>query len=136
MTRGGAVISLSGVAVVHSLTAGDGPFSLWLCQQSLSLTLFEEYLEQNGPLFPTETANAERVQRGKQVRYLGMVVPVGNGEVAALSLKNQAMSGLRWTEGGEGGGLQLCLYNTGKTLTTGSTFLWHGQHFVRWAPGG
>ncbi len=138
MTRGGTLISISVQPIIHSLTAGDGPFSLWILNSDLTLAEFEAYLETNGPLFPDDTTSSERASRGKKIRYLGIIAPVGNGTVAVPTelIKNQAMAGLRWSEAGEGAGLSLVLYNLGKALTTGSSFISKSQHFVRWTPGG
>ena len=131
-TRGGSLISTTVQAAVTSLTPGDGPFALYIKSNDLSSAEFEAYLELNGPVSPDDTTADEVSTRGRKARYIGLIVPFGNGGVAALDVKNMAMSGLRFTESGEGGGLNYFLYNLGRDLTTGSSFNLTAQDFVRW----
>ncbi len=134
MTRGGYMISLRLQAAIQSLSAGDGPHSLWLVNQDLTLAEFEAYLEIQGPLHPNDTTKVETATRGRKLRYLGMLTPVGNGTVSVLSLKDVSVSGLKWSE--ETAGWRLIIYNEGRAMTTGATFSGSLQAFVKWNQGG
>ncbi len=134
MTRGGAVLSSRGFTAISDLTAGDGPFALYLVDKRLSLGQFEAYLEANGPVSPDVTAQAELATRGKYVRTIGMVVPSGDGTQASLAWPDMSHKGLRYSE--ENAGWQHILYNMGKALTTGSTWFLKSTQFVRWNPSG
>ncbi len=136
MTRGGRILSLRLQAAIQVLTAGDGPHSLWLLTSDLSLAEFEAYLELNGPVTPSDITASEVASRGKYVRYLGMLIPSGNGTIAALSLKDVSMSGLKWSEEGEAGGFQFCVYNEGQAMTTGAICRISAQNFVEWNASG
>ncbi len=134
LTRGGRALSLKLQACIQTLTAGDGPHSLWLVGLSLSLAQFEQYLENQGPVQPKETAKAEIATRGKNVRYLGLLVPVGNGTISVLSLMDKSLSGLKWTE--EDAGFQFIIYNEGIAMTTGALARITAQFFVEWNASG
>ncbi len=131
-TRGGSCISISVQASILAMTAGDGPHALYLKKTDVSRAEFEAYIELNGPLSPEDTTASEVATRGARIRYIDMLLPCGNGTVSALSVKNMAMSGLRWSETSEGGGLNFALYNLGQSMSTGSSFNVTAQLFVRW----
>ncbi len=134
MTRGGTLLSSRGFSAISDLTAGDGPFALYLADKRLSLAQFEAYLEANGPVSPDELANAELASRGKYVRTIGMLRPFGSGTTAGLHWPDMSHKGLAFSE--ENAGWQHILYNMGKALTTGSTWFLKSTQFVRWNPSG
>ncbi len=136
MTRGGRILSLRLQAAIQALTAGDGPHSLWLLSSDFSLAEFEAYVELNGPVTPSDKTAQEVSTRGRSIRYLGLLVPVGNDAVSALSLKDVSMSGFQWSEEGEAGGFQYCVYNEGKAMTTGAICRISTQNFVEWNASG
>ena len=109
---------------------------MYIKSNDLSSAEFEAYLELNGPVSPDDTTAHEVSTRGRKARLLGLILPFGAGSGAALLVQNKAMSGLRFTEGGEGGGLNYFLYNLGRDLTTGSSFNLTAQDFVRWNKSG
>ncbi len=131
MTRGGGILSIRGTASVHSLTAGDGPFLFGIMNKDLTQNELEEYLELNGPVHPDDTTAVETTSRGKKIRSLGIIFPLGNGTVAALQyLKDVSLSGLRFSE--EAAGFSFWIYNLGGSLTTGSFLTIVMQLFLRW----
>ncbi len=134
MTRGGRLLSVSGQIAWRSGTASDGPFAVWLVENGLTLTTFEEYLELTGPVQPRDVANSEIATRGKIVRYLGLLVPRGDGTTAGLDLVNKGMAGLAFNE--ENAGFSLIIYNLGNTVDTGSIVRAFLQCFVEWNPSG
>ncbi len=134
MTRGGTALSIRLQYAIQSLTVGNGPHSIWLTRKDLTLAQFEEYLEIQGPVQPGAVPEEERATRGKLLRYLGMAVPVGNGSVAVLAVKDLSLSGLRWTE--ESAGLQLIAYNEGIDMTTAALGRASIQLFVQWNKSG
>lgn len=134
MTRGGRMLSLKMQVAWHSITPTDSPIALWLVNADLSLAEFEAYLETSGPVFPDDTTPAEIATRGKKVRYLGILVPQGDGSVAGFDIVDRKMSGFQWSE--EAAGWQLVAYNLGTALSTGSVLRVLQQTFVEWTPGG
>lgn len=134
MTRGGTALSVRGPVTIHSLTAGDGPFLLGQYNADLSDAEVEAYIEQNGPTHPDDTIEVAIADRGRKIRFLGMLVPSGNGTICAKYLADEALKGLRFSE--EAGGWKFFLYNTGKAMTTGATWIMHPKTFVRWNQGG
>ncbi len=124
------MISLTGLAAVDALTAGEGNFLYGISSADLSLAELEEYLELNGPLSESDIVGMERATRGKHLRVLGRLTPQGNGQQAADFLKNQTLSGLLIPE--DAGGFDFWIYNLGAALTTGSTFRVAMQAFARW----
>ena len=130
MTRGGTLLSLRIQAAIQTLSAGDGPHSLWVVNADLTLAEFEEYLEIQGPIHPDDTTNVERASRGKKVRIVGFLSPVGDGTVSTLIVQNLSMSGLRWSE--ESAGLAYICYNEGKAMTAGASLSGSAQWFVEW----
>ncbi len=136
MTRGGTCISLRGVAAIHTITAGDGPWLLSVVQGTLSLAETEEYLEIAGPLAPSQVTGVEKSSRGRRIRSLGVLIPQGDGTVAALYFDNKSLAGLRFSEEDEGGGWDWHLYNVGKAMTTGAQWQMTTQVFVEFNPSG
>ncbi len=134
MTRGGRMNSLRGGFAIHTLTAGDGPHALYITEKSLDLAQIQAYLDIEGPVTPDSVANAELASRGKLIRFLGLLLPLGAGSVAALELMNKTLSGMRFTE--EAAGWQYCLVNLGAAMTTGATWVVHTQSYVTWNPSG
>ncbi len=130
MTHGGRLMSLRGALTVHAMTAGDGPFMVFMSDKSISLAEFEEYLEAGGPVNPDDTVPVERALRGRRIRYLGLLLPTGSGTSAGISLMNHAVSGLKWTRTSQG--WQYILYNLGPAMQTGAFFRSAISHFVRW----
>ncbi len=136
MTRGGTAMSVRGSISIHGLTAGDGPWQFGIMNTDITGTLLEEFLELGGPLTPNDTSGVERQSRGKKIRTLGVIAPVGNGTVAVLYLDNESLKGLRFSESGESAGWTYYLYNLGQAMTTGATWLNAVQFFVKFNPSG
>ncbi len=135
MTRGGRLISLRMASIVHTLTAGDGPFLYGISDKSLSLAELEAFLEQNGPVTPSDKVAMELQSRGKVVRTLGIIAPVAAGLTAVTPyLKNESVSGLRFTE--EEAGWNYWIWNMGPALTAGSTWQSQVQSFVEFQESG
>ncbi len=130
MTLGGRCLSIRLNATVHGMTAGDGPHALYITDKSLSLLEFEEYLEAGGPVNPEDTVSAERASRGRRLRYLGLLIPSGNGTVSGLSLMDLSLGGLRFTR--SSAGWQFVIYNRGKAMETGSVGRVWASVFLRW----
>ncbi len=124
------------MASIFGLTPGDGPFYMGVMGGDLVLSELEAYLELQGPSRPDDITNMEIASRGKHIRHLGMLVPSGNGSIAALRMDNVRMSALKFSESGEGSGWKWWLYNMGPALTTGATWSIVSQSFVRWNPSG
>ncbi len=138
VTRGGTMLSVRGAMSVHDVTPGDGPWLFGVMSSDLTLAQLEAYLEQGGPVSPADQSAREISSRGKRIRMLGLAVPMGDGSVAGEYMKNEKLSGLRFSESGEvtGAGWTWWLYNRGKTMTTGSTWRLTTSSFCRWNPSG
>ena len=136
MTRGGKCLSVRTGQAIHGLTAGDGPHDLYIMNTDLSLGEVEAYIELSGPLSPNLKVENEIASRGKYVRKVGMLTPVGDGTVAVLSVIDKSMAGLRFSESGEGAGWTWLLYNIGRAMTTGSSWSMTSAMFVEWNPSG
>ncbi len=134
MTRGGQLLSVRSASSITDLTAGDGPFVIGVANKDLSLSELEAYLEINGPVHPDDTTGVELASRGAKVRILGLAVPTGDGTQASLMVMDRSLSGLKWSE--EAVGWNWFIYNIGRTMTTGATWLMLYQLFVRWNRGG
>ncbi len=134
MTRGGKLLSVRAAIAVRDLTAGDGPWLYGILAKSITLTLLTAYLENQGPVTPSDQAKVEVASRGSKIRTLGVLVPSGNGTVAGAYLDNHSLSGLRFTE--EATGWQWWLYNVGKQMTTGANWSVIAQSFVQFNPSG
>ncbi len=134
MTRGGRLLSVRGSMTVQKLTAGDGPFLCGLVDRSLTTAELLEYLNIGGPVTPNEVVPSEKAARGAQVRTLGMIVPSGDGTQASLYLDNKSLSGMKFSE--EGQGWKYWILNVGPTMTTGSLFDTAAQFFVEFNPSG
>ncbi len=131
MTASGKMLSLRGSLAIHDIVAGDGPWEAYLMNKSISLAELDEYLEAAGPVSPEDTANAELAGRGRRIRYLGLLIPTGDGTVAGLSLMNLSTSGLRFSS--LSGGWQWAVYNRGKAMSTGAIFRVRMTDFIQWA---
>ncbi len=138
MLRGGRALSVTGANTISGLTAGDGPFEFGIMSGELTLSELTAYLEQNGPTTPGLISEEEIASRGRYIRRLGNVRPVGDGTVAVGDyLKNSGLSGLRFIENSEGqGGWDWWLYNLGQTMTTGATWRVATSVFVEFNPSG
>ncbi len=134
MLRGGRLISVRGMTNIRSLTAGDGPLMFGISDKALSLTELEEYLELDGPVSPNVRTPSEIASRGAIVRTLGMIEPQGVGTTGGLYLNNVSLSGLKISE--EAAGWNYWVYNAGKTMTTGATWVCSFQFFVEFNPSG
>ncbi len=134
MTRGGKLLSVRGTHVVRDLTAGDGPFQLLVIENGLSLALAEQFLEIGGPVSPDVVADVEKQSRGRSIRTLGVLQPMGDGTVCSLYLDNVSLKGFAFGE--ENAGWSYLLYNLGKTLTTGASWFGATQHFTEFNPSG
>ncbi len=134
MTRGGALLSIRGSITIFGLTAGDGPWAIYILNADLSSAEFEAYLETLGPVHPDDTTAVEVASRGRKIRYLGLLVPSGNGTVGGLALKDVSLSGLRFSE--EAAGWQYAIYNLGAAMQTGASWTIRASNFVRWNKGG
>ncbi len=134
MTRGGRLLSVRGLVSIRNLTAGDGPLMFLIADKALSTTQITEYIELDGPKTPDEVPGKERASRGSQIRTLGMLLGVGAGTVAGLFIDNKGLSGLKFSE--EATGWQYCVYNLGKTMTTGSTLAVALQFFTEFNASG
>ncbi len=134
MTRGGKLLSIRGAFAVNSLTAGDGPFLALIAEKGVSLAQLEAYLEANGPVSPDVVADAEIVSRGRLIRTLGVLQPMADGTTCSLYLNNVSMKGLKFSE--ENGGWNYCLYNLGKSLSTGASWFTAVQAFTEFNPSG
>ncbi len=130
MTQGGRALSIRGTASLSDLTPGDGPISVYMTDKSLSTSEFEAYLEAGGPVSEEDTTAVEIATRGRRVRFLGTLIPAGNGTVAALSFMNESLSGLRFTK--LSAGWAYFLYNEGRAMTTGSRVRITDSVFIRW----
>ncbi len=130
LTHGTTLLSVRADLGIAGLTAGDGPFAVYLCSADLTLAELNEYLITNGPLTPSDITVGETASRGKYVRALGIISPSGDGQQAGLHIDNTALSGLRIPE--DAGGYEFYLYNLGKSLTTGATCFIAASVFLRW----
>ncbi len=134
MTRGGKCLSVRGVVSIHTLTPGDGPFMFGISDKGISLAQLEAYLENAGPVTPDETAKAEISSRGRRIRTIGALQPMGDGSTASLHLDDLSMKGMKFSE--ENAGWQMWLYNVGKAMTTGASWITALQFFVEFNPSG
>jgi len=107
---------------------------LLIAEKGLSLALVEQYLEVNGPVSPDVVADAEKVSRGKSIRTLGVLQPMGDGSVASLFLDNISLKGLKFSE--ENAGWNWVLYNLGQSLSTGASWFSASQYFIEFNPSG
>ncbi len=136
MTRGGKMLSLRGSVTIHTITVGNGPFEAFLVSNSISAAQLLAYLQADGPVSPNDTANVELATRGRNIRPLGLLLPVGSGQSAGLYTRNVSMAGLAFSEGAdEGGGWSWAILNHGPILTTGATAKFLHQVFVQFAKG-
>ncbi len=132
LTHDARLISLTGLSAVDALTAGEGNFMWGISSADLSQAELEAYLENNGPLTPSDIVGKEISTRGRFVRVLGKLTPQGNGQQAADFMKNVSLSGLKIAE--DAGGFDFWIYNLGTALTTGATFRVAMQVFAKWLP--
>ncbi len=130
MTLGGRALSIRGSFNAISLTAGEGPLDVYMTDKSLSLSEFEAYLEAAGPTNPEDTANAELATRGRRVRFLGQIVPTGDGTQGHLTVMDMSLSGLRFTR--VSAGWQFVIYNNAIVLAGGATVRTATSTFIRW----
>jgi len=107
---------------------------LLIAEKGLSLALVEQYLEVNGPVSPDVVADAEKVSRGKSIRTLGVLQPMGDGSVCSLYLDNISLKGLKFSE--ENAGWNHVLYNLGTAMSTGASWFSATQAFVEFNPSG
>jgi len=130
MTQGGTIISARGALTITGITVGDGPWLVGLFNKDLSLSELDAYLGQDGPVHQDDTTAVEVASRGKKIRTLAVLVPVGAETVAGFYLPDKSI-GLRWSE--DAAGWSTFIFNMGPTMQTGA--LWRGQlaMFVRWA---
>ncbi len=126
------LISITGLFSVARLTAGEGNFMYGISSADLSLSELEAYLENNGPLTPSDIVGKEVSTRGRYIRVLGKLTPSGNGGQAADFLKNVSLSGLKIAE--DAGGYDFWIYNLDDALSTGATFRVATQIFGKWLP--
>ncbi len=131
MVAPGKVLSVRGSISIDQVTAGDGPWLVLLAGADLSLAEIEEYLENTGPTHPTDTVKVERASRGKLIRMLGVLVPSGDGSVAAMYLKDVSLAGLPFSE--ESAGWNYGIYNRGKTMTAGAIMEIATSVFLEWS---
>ncbi len=134
MTRGGRLLSVRGSSSIQQVTAGDGPWLTGLCQKGVTLSLLTEFLENQGPLSPSDVDKSEQARRGSRIRTLGILTPSGNGTVAGTYWDNVSLSGLRFTE--EVAGWAWWLYNLGQQMTTAAIWTSAVQLFVQFNPSG
>ncbi len=134
MTRGGKLLSERDATAVVSVTAGDGPFLFGVADKGISLAQLEAYLENAGPVQPEETAKAEIASRGRRIRTLGVLQPLGDGTTCSLYLDDVSLKGLKFTE--EDAGWNHWLYNLGVAMTTGAIWVNALQSFVEFNPSG
>ncbi len=134
MTRGGRLISSRGTISIRDITPGDGPWMCGVMSKALTLALLTGFLENAGPVSPTEISKMEIATRGSRIRTIGVLTPVGDGSVAALYMDNHGLSGLRFAE--ESAGWNWWLYNLGKAMTTGASWNVAAQSFVEFEPSG
>ncbi len=125
------LLSMRLFAGIGDLTAGDGPWAFGVMPADLTLAELEEYLENNGPLTPTDTVGVERASRGKLIRTLGVIVPRGDGTTASLELNNVSLAGLKVGE--DAGGITAWVYNLGRAMSTGASLRMLAQYFIEWA---
>lgn len=132
MTHGGGIQSIKMECSIQSLSKGDGPWLVGLANKDLTLAEIEEYLELGGPVSPSDLVGVKKTTRGRHLRVLGQMKPVGDGSVAAVFFKDMPLKGLRFNE--DSAGWNAFLYNTGKAMSTGSTWSVYANCFVRWNP--
>ncbi len=133
VTRGGKIISSTFLGGINTFTSGNGPLIWGIFDSTMTSAQVEAYLENEGPLAPTDTAKAEIATRGKNLRILGVLTPSLN----IASLVNRKMSGLRFAEVDESAsGWTTFIYNLGPALDTGAEFDLLAVHFVQWNPSG
>ncbi len=131
------MLSIRGPISVFSVTPGDGPWLVGVMNSDLTLAELEAYLEQDGPVTPADIPQSEIASRGKAIRQLGILVPVGNGSVAGLYLADVSAKGLRFSEADETTtGWTWWLYNLAAAMATGASWQVVTSVFVRWNPSG
>lgn len=80
---------------IINVTAGDGPFDLYLINGDFTLAQAEAAPETEGPLGPADRINQETAERF--VRYVGQFVPVGDGTVLVFVPHLHEDPKVRWT---------------------------------------
>jgi len=136
VTRGGKCLSARAAMSIFGLTAGDGPWLFGIFNTDLTLAELEQYLELNGPLTPNDLTNKEIASRGKFIRTLGLITPHADGKTASAYVNNQSLSGLKYSESGEGAGWSWFIYNRGLAMQTGATWAIWASVFVQWNKSG
>ena len=128
MTASGRILSSTISAAIAGLTARDGPWLFGCANRDYTDAEIEAYLENAGPVSPSDKVSREVASRGKNIRVLGVIEPRGNGTTASLFLKNIRMAGLEFNE--DSSGIDWWIYNLGLQMTTGATLRIMAQHFV------
>ena len=136
VTRGGRLLSMRGIIAVNGLTAGNGPFKVGVMNADLSAADIQSYFNLNGPLRPDDISFTEVASRGKYIRTLGVLIPTGDGTIAALHLDNTSLKGLAFSEAGEGAGWDHWIFNVGQALTSGASWTVSTENFLEWNPSG
>ncbi len=129
MTHDCRLISIRGCVAVAVLTEGDGPLLFGLAPSDLTLAEIEAYLENAGPLTPSDITSREVASRGKYIRILGIAQ---SSQHPAIYLDDKSLSGLKISE--DAGGYTFFVYNVGAALTTGASLQVATQIFIDWLP--
>ncbi len=135
MTRGGTLVSTTIAAAFRSADTKDGPLLWGVADKALSNAQVEGFLENQGPVSPSEPATSEIASRGNRIQPLGIlqVHPAGVGEVPASFLRNEPIR-LAFTE--EGAGWRWWVYNMGATFVAGSDVQIVAKSFVKFRKSG
>ncbi len=138
VTRGGRMLSARGALSIHDVVPGDGPWLVGVGNADLTTSELSEFLNLQGPLTPNDRIAVERSGRGSVVRTLGVMQPAGDGSTASHYLANQPLSGLRFSEAGEGaaGGWEWWIMNLGQDMQTGADYNVAVQSYVEFNPSG
>ncbi len=140
VTRGGRNLSVTISGGIEGGTAGDPALVFGIMDGDLSLAELEAFLELNGPLSPALRAESEIATRGKFIRTLGTLSVNSSNSKSIVDMINRSLSGLKFSESGEGAnaGWDWWIYNSSPTtaMTTGGIFGFQARHFVEWNPSG
>ncbi len=124
------------LASVTTMVAGEGHgLEIGIADGDFTLAQIEEALDKNGPLARDNTIETEQAQRA--VFILGTINPTDPAAIDATFLDKVTgapfvISKLRWTFHSNTQGWNYFVYNSGQTLSTGSTVKIHAKSFGLW----
>ncbi len=140
VTRGGRLLSSTIAGGLDSGTLGDPKLAFGIMNGDFTQAELEAFLELNGPLSPALIAESEIASRGRHIRTLGVIDPSPGSAAGVIFLENKSLSGLVFSEAGEGAdpGWDWWIYNLSPTtaMTTGGLFGFSARNFVEWNPSG